>query len=92
MRERIRFNIQIDFVIGLQLGEENIAITKPHDTHRGIARWVTNSVITRPVLGFEYMDDNVKKMFRIQEAAKYSNDTLTRIVDTINVLKRSEFS
>ena len=52
---------------------------------------MTNSVITHPLLGFVYMDDNVKKVFRIQEATKYSNQTLTRIENTINVLKESEF-
>ena len=69
--------------IGLQLGEENIALTKPHDTDEGIDSWVTYSVVTRLVLGFVYMDDGVKKVFQIQEAAKYSNDTLIRIVNTI---------
>ena len=71
MREQIIFNSQIDFEIELQLGEEKIALTRPHDIHEGIERWVTNFVITRSVLGFQYMDNHVKKVFRIQDAAKY---------------------
>ena len=54
-------------------------------------RWVTNSVITKPFLRFVYMDNNVKKVFRIEEAAKYSNQTLTRIENTINMQKGTEF-
>ena len=50
MREQIIFNSQIDFEIGLQLGEEKIALTKTHDIHRGIEPWVINSVITSPIL------------------------------------------
>ena len=65
MREHIILNSQIDFEIGLQLGEENIALTNHHDTHEGIESWVTNSMVTRPVLGFVHMDDGVKKVFRI---------------------------
>jgi len=91
MVEQIIFNSKIDFEIGLQLGEEKIALTKPNDTHRGMERWVTNSVITKPFLGFVYMDNNVKKVFRIEEAAKYSNQTLTRIENTINMQKGTEF-
>ena len=55
-------------------------------------RWVTNSVITRPVFGFVYMDDEAeKKIFRLKDAAKYSDDTLTRISSTIEQLKGSKF-
>ena len=54
-------------------------------------RWVTNSVITRPVLRFVYLDKNEQKVFRLEEAAKYSNQTLTRIENTINLLKGTEF-
>ena len=91
MKERIIFNSQIDFKIGLQLGEDKMALTKPDDTHQGIEWWVTNFVITRPVLGFVYVDNNVKKVFKIQEAVNYSNQTLTRIENTIKTLKGSEF-
>ena len=70
MVEQIIFNCKIDFDIGLQLGEEKIALTKPNDTHRGIERWVTNSVITKPFIGFVFVDNNVKKVFRIEEAVK----------------------
>ena len=91
LREQIMLNIQINFEIGLQLGEEKIALTKPNDTHRGIERWVTNSVINSPILGFVYIDNNKKKMFWIEEAAKFSNETLTRIENTIKTLKGSEF-
>jgi len=91
MRERIIFNSQIDFEIGLQFGEEKTALTKPDDTHRGIKRWVTNSVVTSLVLGFVYTDNNENKVFQIEEAAKYSNQTLTRIENTINLHKGTEF-
>ena len=76
-REHIRIYSQVDFKIGFQLGEKKIALTKTHNTYPRIEKWVTNSVITRPVLDFVYMDVGVKKVFKIQEAAKYSNDTLT---------------
>ena len=66
MREHIILNSQPNLEIGLQLGEEKIALTKPHDTHKGIEGRVGNSVITRPVLGIVYMDDGVKKVFQIQ--------------------------
>ena len=87
MREQIMFNSQIDFEIGLQLGKDKIPLTKPDNTHEGIERWVTNSVITSSILGFVYMDNNEKKVFRIWEDAKYSNQTLTRIENTINLNK-----
>ena len=48
-------------------------------------------MITRPVLGFVYSDDYQKKVFRIQDVAKYSNEILTKIWDTINKVKGSEF-
>ena len=83
MKEQIIFNSQINFEIGLQLGEDKIALTKHDDTYQGIERWVTNSVVTSPALSFVYVDNNVKKVFKIQEAAKYSNQTLTRIKNTI---------
>ena len=91
MREHIIFNSQIDFEIVLQLGEEKIALTKPLDSYRDIDRWVTNSVITSPILGFVYIDNNEKKVFRIQEAANFSNEILTQIENTIKTLKGSEF-
>ena len=65
MKEQIILNSQIDFEIGWQLGDDKIALTKPDDTHQGIERWVTNFVISRPVLGFVYVDNNVKKVFKI---------------------------
>ena len=91
MRQHIILNSQIDFKIGLQLGEEKIVLRKPHDTHEVIESWVTNSVVTRPLLGFMYIDDGVKKVFQIQEDAKYSSETLTRFVTTVNELKGSQF-
>jgi hypothetical protein len=91
MKEQIIFNSKIDFEIGWQLGEDKIALTKPDDTHPGIEHWVTNSVVTSPVLGFVYVDNNEKKVFKVFEAAKYSNQTLTRIENTINSLKGGEF-
>ena len=87
MKEQIIFNSKIDFEIGWQLGEDKIALTKSDDTHPGIEHWVTNSVVTSPVLGFVYVDNNEKKVFKVFEAAKYSNQTLTRIENTINSLK-----
>ena len=91
MVEQIIFNSKIDFEIRMQFGEEKIALTKPLVTHRDIDRWVTNSVITSPVLGFLFFDNNDKKVFRIHEAAKFSNETLTRIENTINLNKGMEF-
>ena len=91
MREHIKYNSQTDFKVGLQLGVEKIAFTKPKNTYAGIERWVTNSMITRHVLGFVYSDDNQNKVFRIHDAAKYSNDILPRIWNTINKLKGGEF-
>jgi hypothetical protein len=37
------------------------------------------------------VDNNEKKVFKVFEAAKYSNQTLTRIENTINSLKGGEF-
>ena len=82
---------EFDFKIALQLGVETIALTKPQDTHQGIERWIPNSVITRPLLGFVYMEYGVNKVFRIQEDVKYSNYTLRRIWRTIDQLKGTEY-
>ena len=52
---------------------------------------MTNSVITKPFHGIVFMDNNVKKVFQIEEAAKYSNQTLTQIENTINMQKGTKF-
>ena len=88
MREHIKYNRRTDFQIRLQLSFEKVSLPKPEYTYLEMERWVTNSVITRPVLRFVYMDDEVEnKIFRLEDAAKYSDDTLTRISSTIEQLK-----
>ena len=92
MREHIKYNNRTDFEIGLQLGVEKLALTKPKDTFAGIERWVTNFVTTYLVFGFVFMNkDGKKKIFRLEDAAKYSDETLTRISNNVDKLKGSEF-
>ena len=55
-RKHIEYNSKTDFEIGLRLGVEKLALTKPEDTFPGIERWVTNSVTTSPVFGFVFID------------------------------------
>ena len=65
MRVHIKFNSQIYFEIGLQLRLEKIALTNPKSTHESLEHWEVNSVITRPLLRFVFMDDGMNKVFRI---------------------------
>ena len=92
MREYIRFWTKKDFKIGLQLGVEKLSISRADEHVTGIDDWVTHSVVTQPILGFVYRsDDGKKKLFRPANVQKYSDETMSRIVNTIMHHKRSEF-
>ena len=88
----LNFHSKTDFEIALQLGVDRLTITEPDDTFSGIEEIITNSVITAPFLGFVYIDDyGVKKVAKLEEMNKYSDDMLTRFYDTIVHNKGSDF-